>query len=138
MAYYPGKKVEHKGPRAITLAKVLLAVLIVVGTYLAITFAPPYYRYFKASSVMTEEAQKAYSRRRDYHSWSEIHASVYAQVRSELLSALKIPEDQLHLSVEKRDGDIYVNATWKTFARWPLVGKTTKLSFKEEIHFAMR
>lgn len=138
MAYYPGQKVTHKSPRRITLASVLLVVLLVTATYLALTFVPHWWRYYKASDVMTDEAQKAYSKRREQHSWGQIQSSVFAQVKSELLAVLKIPEEQLHLEVEKRHGEIYVTASWQTIARWPLVGKTTRLTFKEEIHFPLR
>lgn len=138
MAYYPGQKVSHKSPRRITFAAVLIAVVCAVAIYLAWTFFPPYWRYYKSSSVMTDEAQKAYAKRREQHSWGQIQSSVYAQVRSELLAVLKIPEEQLHLEVEKRHGDVYVTASWRAVARWPLWGKTTTLRFKEEVHFPLR
>lgn len=138
MAYYPGKKVEHKGPSSISFVKVLIVVALAAGVYFCITFVPPWWRYYKASSLMLEEGQGAYSKRREQQSWEHVRAKVHAQVRAELVAMLKIPPTALHVSVEKRDGNVHVSASWTTVARWPLVGKTTPMRFKESVHFAAR
>lgn len=138
MAYYPGQKVKQTNPRRITLSKILLVVGVVSVTYVAITLFPPYWRYYKTSSLLAEESQKAYSRRRPQHTWSQIQSTIHTHVKTRLLEMLKIPERDLHLEVEKKEGNIYITATWKTMATWPLIGKSTTLKFSEKVDFGMR
>lgn len=138
MAYYPGRKVEHKNPSRISLSKILIVVALVAVVYVALTLFPPWWRYYRSSSVMADETQKAFSQRRAHHSWAQIQSSIHAHVRAELLEVLKIPEKDLHLVVDKKENDIHVTASWKAVARWPLIGKTTTMRFKEEVNITTR
>ncbi len=138
MAYIPGKKVSYNKPRKITLAKVLVVAGLVALTYFGATFIPPYYSYYRASSIMKDESSKAYSLRHQKAGWTEIESKIHHRVRDRLLETLKIPNEQLTVRVQKKPKHIIITASWSIYVKWVLVKKTTHLKFKETITTSLR
>lgn len=138
MAYVPGQRARYKTPRKITPAKVLLVAALVAAVYFGSTFIPPYYAHFRASSIMKDESAKAYSRRHQDGGWSKVETDIHRRVRDRLLGALKIPSEQLTVRVKKMPKSIVITADWSVHVKWPFVGKTTRMTFKEKITTSLR
>jgi len=138
MAYVPGRKVGYKSPRKITLAKVLVVVGLLAVVYLGATFIPPYYAYYRASSVMKDESSKAYSLRHQKAGWAETESKIHRRVRDRLQEVLGVPSEHLSVRVKKMPKHIVITADWSVHVKWPLVGKTTRLKFNEEVKTSLR
>ena len=133
MAYSPGQKVKPKRLRTITLPKILLLVGAAVLVYFGFVFVPPYYRYWKATSILKDEAAKAYSKRNQKDGWTEIEWQIHRRVRDRLLKVLKVEPGGLTVQVEKRRKDIMIKAAWTAYAVYPFIGKRTRMRFTEEV-----
>lgn len=138
MAYVPGQKSTYKTPRKITPAKVLAVVALVAAVYFGAAFIPPYYGYYRASSIMKDESSKAYSLRRQKSGWAEIESKIHRRVRDRLLDTLKIPSEQLTVRVNKKPKAIVITADWSVYVKWPFLKKVTRLTFKEKIKTSLR
>ncbi len=138
MAYVPGQKSTFKAPRKITLAKVLVVIGLTAMVYFSIIFIPPYYSYYRASTVLKDESSKAYSRRHQKEGWAATEIKIHRRVRDRLLSTLKIPSEQLTVRVNKKPKHIVITASWSIYAKWPLLRKTSHLKFKETIETSLR
>ncbi|MFH2008082.1 MAG: hypothetical protein ABI333_15985 [bacterium] len=138
MAYYPGQKVRYKQPRKITPAKVGLLVGVLAAIYFGLVFVPPYYSYYRATSIMKDEGSKAYSLRHQKEGWVELENKIHRRVRNRLLDILKIPSEQLTVIVKKMPKSIKIHAEWTVYARWPMVSKESKLHFKETVNTDLR
>ena len=138
MAYYPGQKVGYKQPRKITLPKIVVVVGIIAAIYFGLIFIPPYYSYYRATSIMKDEGSKAYSLRHQKEGWVELENKIHRKVRNRLLDTLKIPSEQLTVIVKKLQKSIKIHAEWTVYARWPIVGKESKLHFKETVNTDLR
>lgn len=138
MAYVPGQKSSHKAPPKITIAKVAVVIGLASLVYFGTIFIPPYYRYYRAASIMKDESSKAYSRRHQKVGWTEIESKIHARVRNRLLDTLKIPSEQLTVRVKKMPKHILITARWSINVRWPWIGRRTHLKFAEEIKTSLR
>jgi hypothetical protein len=138
MAYVPGQKTSYRQPRKITLAKVIVVAVLVAAVYFGIVFIPPYYGYYRASSIMKDESSKAYTLRHLKAGWSEIESKIHNRVRDRLLDTLKIPSEQLSVRVKKQPKHLVITANWSVHARWPLFGKVTRLKFEEKVETSLR
>jgi hypothetical protein len=138
MAYVPGQKSTFKAPPKITLAKVLVASGLVALVYFSILFIPPYYRSYRASSVLQDESSKTYSRRHQKADWSEVENKIQSRVRKRLLSTLKIPRTQLKVRIQKKPNHMVITASWSVYAKWPLLNKETRLEFNETVKTSLR
>lgn len=138
MAYYPGQRVKSTNPRRLTLPKVLLLAGIAAAVYFGLAFFPPYWGYYRADTVMAEQTDKGWSKRRQDDDWADIRLKIRAEIRGKLLEVLKIPTRDLYLDVSMEGRVIHVKARWTTYAKWPLVGKRTRLKFSKSIEMKTR
>lgn len=138
MAYYPGQRVKSTNPRRLTVPKILLLLCIASAIYFGITFFPSYWAYYKADTVMAEQTDKGWSKRRQDDDWADIRLKIRAEIREKLLAVLKIPTRDLYLDVSMEGRFIRVKARWTSIARWPLIGKQTRLKFTKSIEMKTR
>jgi len=116
------------------MAKIIVLLVVLAVLYFGFAFAPPYWRYYKASEVMAERANAAWSQRRGRETWSETSRRIQSMVIEGLASHLSLNDvdGQLQVEVDQVDNEIRVKATWTAYADWPLLAKRTALKFSEE------
>lgn len=128
-----GYRTRQAKARTGWLVKAILIAIPLAIIYLGFTFVPPYLRYMKARSILNNTGSKTYTLRSEQHRWYEVVEDIRRDLRKELLKELGLGENDLELDMKKIDHHIRIKAEWVDRARYPFVGKSTRLKFTYQV-----
>ena len=138
MARTREKRVKVRGPRKVTLLKVLILLIPVALIYLGYLFVPPYWRAYDARSFINEQRSQTFTRRSDREPWHELESDVRRRFREGVLRILDIPPEDLEVSTERKEGEILVNVRWVEQVRFFPTKKTMNLEFSQDVRVNAR
>lgn len=129
--------VERKPKQAGWTKPIVVFVLLVaaVGGYVGYKYASAYYRGRQAAKEVREVASKTYRLRSQNQPWFEIEAAIENSLRKRLPEILKIPSEDIYLTVRKDEKGIRITAEWTLIVDFGFFDVTDSLNFREE-HWA--
>lgn len=120
-------------PSRINAVSVIFFLVLSAGLYSAVQFGPPYYRKWKSAGVLSETANKVYSRRAATGDGAE---EFIEKVRAEMTAQLReigISDPGLRLTIDRSAAHVGVTAEYVEIVKHPFVGKITTLSFAPHV-----
>jgi hypothetical protein len=124
----PMERIKYQKPSRINLVSVLLLLCLLAAGYALYQFGPPYYRRWKATTVLSETVNKIYPKR---GATGQTESELYDGLRKEVeqkLRDLGIPSE---LKIEFRKDKVEIAGTLEyteTVNHW-FVNKSTVLRF---------